>query len=62
LEEIIDVPQKKDEGTERNPKRVYFFIDGKKVFIDPEIVKRYDLDKKQVSGFTSTKLYMRKIN
>jgi hypothetical protein len=35
---------------------------GKKVFIDPEIVKRYDLDKKQVSGFTSTKLYMRKIN
>lgn len=49
---------KKNKGTEGNPKRVYIFIDGKKVFIDPEIVKRYDLDKKQVSGFTGTKLYI----
>ncbi len=50
--------KEKDEDTERNPKRVYFFIDGQKVFIDPEIVKSYDLDKKQVSGFTGTKLYI----
>ena len=37
-----------DEETERVPKKVY---------IDPEIVKKYDLDKRKYSGITGRRLY-----
>jgi len=43
--------------TERVPKKVYMIINSEKVYIDPEIVKKYDLDKKKVSPFTGLKLY-----
>ena len=46
-----------DAKTETSPKKVYMIISGEKVYIDPEIVKKYDLDKKEVSGFTGRKLY-----
>lgn len=48
----------KDEETERVPKKVYIIIEGKKVYIEPEIVKKYDLDKQKVSSFTGRKLYV----
>jgi len=47
-----------DAKTETSPKKVYMIINGEKVYIDPEIVKKYDLDKKEVSGFTGRKLYV----
>ena len=46
-----------DEETERVPKKVYMIINGEKVYIDPEIVKKYDLDKRKYSGITGRRLY-----
>jgi hypothetical protein len=40
--------KKKDAEAKRVPKKVY---------IDPEIVKKYNLDRQKVSGFTHRKLY-----
>jgi len=41
-------------------KKVYMIIDDEKVYIDPEIVKRYNLDRQEVSFFTGRKLYVEK--
>ena len=49
--------KKKDAEAERVPNKVYVLINGEKVYIDPEIVKKYNLDKQEVSGFTGRKLY-----
>ena len=46
-----------DAKTETSPKKVYMIINGEKVYIDPEIVKKYDLDRQKVSPFTGRKLY-----
>jgi hypothetical protein len=43
---------------EKAPKRVYMIIDDQKHYIDPEIVKRYGLDKAKVSPFMGRKLYI----
>lgn len=44
----------------KGPKKVYLIIDGEKVYIDPEVVKKYGLDKQKVSFFTGRKLYVEK--
>jgi hypothetical protein len=49
--------KKKDPEVERVYRKVYVIINGEKVYIDPEIVKKYNLDKQEVSGFTHMKLY-----
>jgi hypothetical protein len=49
--------KKKDKEVERVPKKVHVIINGEKVYVDPEIVKKYNLDKQEVSGFTGRKLY-----
>ena len=49
--------EKKDKEVERVYRKVYVIINGEKVYIDPEIVKKYNLDKQEVSGFTHMKLY-----
>ena len=49
--------KKKDKEVERVYRKVYVLINGEKVYIDPEIVKKYNLDKQEVSGFTYRKLY-----
>jgi hypothetical protein len=49
--------KKKDTEVERVPKKVYVIINGEKVYIDPEIVKKYNLNEQKVSGFTHRKLY-----
>lgn len=49
--------KKKDKEVERVPKKVYVIINGEKVYIDPEIVKKYNLDRQKVSGFTHRKFY-----
>ena len=39
-------------------KKVYMIIGGEKVYIDPEIVKKYNLDNQKVSFFTGRELYV----
>jgi len=48
----------KDVKAETVSKKVYMIIDGEKVYIDPEIVKRYNLQSQKVSFFTGRKLYV----
>ncbi len=50
----------KDVKGETVSKKVYMIIDDEKVYIDPEIVKRYNLDRQEVSSFTGRKLYVEK--
>ncbi len=46
-----------DVKAETSPKKVYMIINGEKVYIDPEIVKKYGLDRQKASPFTGRKLY-----
>lgn len=51
-----------DEDKDLKPKTihrkvVYLIMDGKKVYIDPEIVQKYHLKKQGISFFTGRKLY-----
>jgi len=48
----------KDAKAETVSKKVYMIIDGEKVYIDPEIVKKYSLDSQKISFFTGRKLYV----
>jgi hypothetical protein len=50
----------KDAKAETVSKKVYMIIDGEKVYIDPEIVKKYSLENEKVSFFTGRKLYVEK--
>jgi len=48
----------KDAKAETVSKKVYMILDGEKVYIDPEIVKKYNLENEKVSFFTGRKLYV----
>lgn len=50
----------KEVKPKKGPKKVYLIIDGEKVYIDPEIVKKYNLDKQKISFFTDRELYVEK--
>ena len=50
----------KDVKDETVPKKVYMILDGEKVYIDPEIVKKYNLENEKVSFFTGRELYVEK--
>ncbi len=50
----------KDAKAETVSKKVYMIIDGEKVYIDPEIVKKYNLENGKVSFFTGRELYVEK--
>jgi hypothetical protein len=50
----------KDVKAETVSKKVYMIIDGEKIYIDPEIVKKHNLDSQKVSFFTGRKLYVEK--
>jgi len=39
-------------------RKVYMIIDGERVYIDSEIVKRYNLENEKVSFFPGRKLYV----
>jgi hypothetical protein len=42
------------------PKKVYVIINDEKHYIDPEIVKKYNLDELEVTCLTGRKLYVEK--
>ena len=44
----------------RTPKKVYMIINDEKHYIDPEIVKKYNLEKEKVGFFSGRKLYVEK--
>jgi len=46
----------RDAKAETVSKKIYMIIDGEKVYIDPEIVKKYNLENEKVSFFTGRKL------
>ena len=50
----------KDAKAETVSKKVYMIVDGEKVYIDPDIVKKYKLEGEKVSFFTGRKLYVEK--
>jgi hypothetical protein len=50
----------KKKEVKKAPKKVYMIIDNKKYYIDPEMVKKYDLEKAKVSPLTGRKLYVEK--
>ncbi len=50
----------KDAKDKTVSKKVHMIIDGERVYIDPEIVKKYNLDNQKVSFFTGRKLYAEK--
>ena len=50
----------KDAKGETVSKKVYMIIDGERVYIDPEIVKKYNLENEKVSFFTGRELYVEK--
>ena len=42
------------------PMKVYLIINDEKHYIDPEIVKKYNLESEKVSFFSGRKLYVEK--
>lgn len=44
--------------TPEEPKKVYMVIDGEKHYIDPEIVKKYNLENQKTSFFSGRKIYV----
>ncbi len=42
------------------PKRVYVIVKDEKHYIDPEIVKKYNLEKEEATFFSGLKLYVEK--
>ncbi len=49
-----------DGEVETVPKRVYVIVNDEKHYIDPEIVKKYNLEKQEASYFSDLKLYVEK--
>lgn len=45
---------------EKAPRKVYMIIDNQKHYIDPEMVRKYDLEKAKVSPLSGSKLYVEK--
>ncbi len=49
-----------EEETPKKPKKVYMIIDGEKHYIDPEIVKKYNLENQKTSFFQAEKSMSRR--
>ena len=49
-----------DEKPKRIPRKVYAIINDEKHYIDPELVRKYNLEKEETSFFTGRKLYVEK--
>jgi len=51
-----------DEEAKSEPvtKKIYIIINDEKHYIDPEIVKKYNLESKKASFFSGRKLYVEK--
>jgi hypothetical protein len=52
--------KEEDVKQKRGAKKVYLIIDGEKHYLDPEIVKKYHLDKEEFSFFSGNRLYIEK--
>ena len=50
--------ENEDRDDQENRQRVFILIDGKKVSLGPELVKKYVFEKDDVCGLTCGKLYI----
>ena len=57
---MTDSEDEKSKEGKTVSKKVYIIIDNQKHYIDPEIVKKYNLEKEGVTYLTGRKLYVEK--
>jgi len=57
---MVNYYEDKEGETELIPMKVYVIINDEKHYIDPEIVKKYNLESEKVSFFSGRKLYVEK--
>ncbi len=55
---MVDYYEDEEAKSEPVPKKIYIIINDEKHYIDPDIVKKYGLDKQEVSFFSRRKLYV----
>ena len=54
---------KEDDEEQAKPvfKRVYLIINGEKHYIDPDVVKKYNLEDVEISFFSGRKIYIEEV-
>ena len=57
---MTDSKDEKSKEGKTVKKKVYVIIDNQRHYIDPEIVKKYNLEKEEVTCMTGRKLYVEK--
>jgi len=57
---MVDYYEDEEAKSEPVPKKIYIIINDEKHYIDPDIVKKYGLDKQEVSFFSGRKLHVEK--
>ena len=57
---MVNYYEDEEEESGSIPKKVYIIINDEKHYIDPDIVKKYNLENVQESFFTGRKLYVEK--
>jgi len=55
-----DYEDENETKTSKKSKLVYMIIDGEKCYIDPEIVKKYNLESQKTGFFSGRKIYVEK--
>lgn len=57
---MVNYSEDEEAKSEPVPKKVYMIINEEKHYIDPEIVKKYNLENTSVSLFSNRKIYVEK--
>ena len=55
---MVNYYEDEEEKSEPVLKKVYIIINDEKHYIDPEIIKKYNLESQKVSFFSGRKLYV----
>ena len=55
---MVNYYEDEEEESGSIPKKVYIIINDEKHYIDPEIVKKYNLESEKFSFFSGRKLYI----
>ena len=57
---MVDYYEDEEAKSEPVPKKTYIIINDEKHYIDPDIVKKYNLESAEVSFFSGRKLHVEK--
>ncbi len=55
---MVNYYEDEEAKSEPVPKKIYIIINDEKHYIDPDIVKKYNLESEKVSFFSGRKLYV----